>query len=259
MPIVSFNDFSQLVNDTVVWNNTVFDYLLAVGIFLVLVFLFKAVQWLAVKSLSVAASRTKTDLDDALLTVVKTIKPPFYTFVAFYLALQYLAVKGAAEKVVTFILVFWSVYQVIMALCIVLDYYLDKHFIRDSQDRTAAAQLIRNLSTIILWSIGLLFILQNIGINATSILAGLGVGGIAVALAAKNILTDLFSSLVIYFDQPFAPGDSIEVSGRQGTVVRIGIKTTRLRAASGEEIIVPNTQLTDSLIINYGRSPHKPD
>jgi small-conductance mechanosensitive channel len=105
----------------------------------------------------------------------------------------------------------------------------------------------------VLWSVGLLFILSNFGIDVTSLVAGLGVGGIAIALAAQNILGDLFSSLAIYLDKPFAVGDVIMVGDVTGTVTYIGVKTTRIRALSGEEVIVSNRDLTAARIKNLRR------
>lgn len=102
-----------------------------------------------------------------------------------------------------------------------------------------------------LWVIGFLFLLSNLGVNITSLVAGLGIGGIAVALAAQNILGDLFSSFSIYFDKPFKRGDFVIIGQQMGTVKNIGLKTTRIEALSGEMIVVPNSQITSSLIQNY--------
>jgi small-conductance mechanosensitive channel len=90
-------------------------------------------------------------------------------------------------------------------------------------------------------------------VNITSLIAGLGIGGIAIALATQNILTDLFSSLVIYFDQPFSPGDFIEVGDDLGTVQKIGVKTTRIRSLRGEEIVIPNKDIAAARVKNFKR------
>ena len=102
-----------------------------------------------------------------------------------------------------------------------------------------------------LWVIAILLLLSNLGINITSLVAGLGIGGIAIAFALQNILTDLFSSFAIYFDKPFVVGDFITVGDYVGVVERIGIKTTRLRALQGEELVVSNRELTSTRIQNF--------
>ncbi|MDX1944485.1 MAG: mechanosensitive ion channel family protein [Pirellulaceae bacterium] len=109
------------------------------------------------------------------------------------------------------------------------------------------------LGQIVLWSVVLLLALQNLGINVTALVAGLGIGGVAVALAAQNVLADLFASLAMILDKPFVLGDTIAVGDDIGTVERIGIKTTRLRALSGEELIYGNADLLKNRIRNLKR------
>ncbi len=109
------------------------------------------------------------------------------------------------------------------------------------------------LGKLALWAIVVLMALQNLGVNVTALVAGLGIGGIAVALAAQNVLGDLFASIAIMFDRPYVLGESIAVDNFQGTVEQIGIKTTRLRSLSGEELIFSNSDLLKSRLRNYSR------
>ena len=106
---------------------------------------------------------------------------------------------------------------------------------------------------IVVWSVGLLVLFSNLGYNVTTILTGLGIGGIAIALAAQNILGDLFNYFVIFFDRPFEVGDFITVDDKKGTVEYIGIKTTRIRSITGEQLIIANSNLTGSRIHNFKR------
>lgn len=106
---------------------------------------------------------------------------------------------------------------------------------------------------VLLWSVLLLAVLANMGVNITAFVASLGVGGVAVALAVQNILSDLFASLSIGLDKPFEVGDFIVFGDIAGTVERIGLKTTRIRALSGEEIVCSNTELLKNMIHNYKR------
>src|SRR5690606_34760610 len=99
---------------------------------------------------------------------------------------------------------------------------------------------------IVIWAIGVVFMLDNLGYDVTTIIAGLGIGGIAIALAAQNILGDLFNYFVIFFDRPFEVGDFIIVDNKLGTVEYIGLKTTRLKSLSGEQLIFANSDLTNS-------------
>lgn len=106
---------------------------------------------------------------------------------------------------------------------------------------------------IVLWSMVLLLVLDNLGVDVTALVAGLGVGGIAVALALQNILGDLFASLSIVLDKPFVLGDFLKVDDMLGSVEQIGLKTTRVRSLSGEQLVFSNTDLLNSRIQNFGR------
>ncbi len=126
---------------------------------------------------------------------------------------------------------------------------------RHAGDRAAESSLgvLIFIAKAAVWIMVVLLALENLGVNITTLVAGLGVGGVAVALAVQNILGDLFASLSITFDQPFFVGDSVTVDSFQGTVEHIGIKSTRLRSISGEQIVLSNADLLKSRLRNYGR------
>jgi small-conductance mechanosensitive channel len=103
------------------------------------------------------------------------------------------------------------------------------------------------------WTVFLLAMLANLGINVTTFVASLGIGGIAVALAVQNVLGDLFASLSIAIDKPFEVGDSISVPEFSGTIEHVGLKTTRIRALSGEQIVIANAELLRKVVHNFKR------
>ena len=114
-----------------------------------------------------------------------------------------------------------------------------------------AMSLIRVLVSVAAFAIALIVILDNLGVNVTTLIAGLGIGGIAIGLAAQGIFSDLFAALSIVFDRPFRRGDTIHYDNSTGTVERIGLKTTRIRSLTGEQLIMSNTQLLDREIHNF--------
>lgn len=128
----------------------------------------------------------------------------------------------------------------------------------DGESTTTVSQTLTvwGLQTV-LWIIFLLAMLANVGVNITAFVASLGIGGIAVALAVQNILGDLFASLSIAVDKPFEVGDAINVDGKSGTVEHVGLKTTRIRADSGEQIVIANSALLKNTILNYKRMQHR--
>jgi small-conductance mechanosensitive channel len=110
---------------------------------------------------------------------------------------------------------------------------------------------VKFIALCLLWTLIFLAILDNMGVNVTSLIAGLGIGGVAVALAVQNTLTDLLSALSIALDKPFIVGDFISTAEYSGTVEKIGLKSTRIRSLSGEELVVPNQELLKAKIQNY--------
>lgn len=240
--------------DTVFWNNTLFQYLVALGIFIISAFVFWFIIFVILRQLEKLSKKTKTDIDDTLIAIVRSFKPPFYWFLAFYIAITYLALPDIVDSIVSAILLFWIVYQVAIASGIFVKFIVRKYVYEDEseeQKARGATQLLSILVRIVVWSFGLLWILSNLGVDITSLIAGLGIGGIAIAFALQNILSDLFSSFAIYFDKPFQIGDFIVVGDKSGTVEKIGIKTTRVRSLQGEEIVFSNQELTSVQIQNF--------
>ncbi len=233
-------------------NNTIMDYFTAIVAFLAFLIIFKIFQVIIIKKLKKIAKKTKTDIDDTLIKIANSLKPPFYVFLAVYLALFFLNINPIGQKIINAILIIWLTYQVIIGFQILIDYLIKKKIAsgNDASKKTAISYL-STLLKIALWVIGIILILSNLGVDVTSLIAGLGIAGIAIALAIQNILSDLFSSLAIYFDKPFEIGDFIIVGENQGTVEKIGIKTTRIRALDGEEIIISNQELTSARIQNF--------
>src|SRR5690606_3530149 len=146
---------------------------------------------------------------------------------------------------------------IIRLIVSILKYVLNVYLQRKGEDGTAEREKqlkgITTLASFLIWSIGLVFLLDNLGFEISAVIAGLGIGGIAIALAAQTILGDLFSYFVIFFDKPFKIGDFIIINDKMGSVEYIGIKTTRLRSLGGEQLIFSNTDLVNSRIHNYKR------
>jgi small-conductance mechanosensitive channel len=132
-----------------------------------------------------------------------------------------------------------------------------RHFRADTETLQGATTIAHSLIVwtlqAILWIVFLLAAMDNVGINVSTFVASLGIGGIAIALAAQNVLGDLFASLAIAIDKPFEVGDAIGTANFSGGVERVGLKTTRLRADSGEQIIIANSDLLKNTIRNYKR------
>jgi small-conductance mechanosensitive channel len=141
------------------------------------------------------------------------------------------------------------------AIAVAAQRYFRRHAPAGGEDQqvTVAHTFITWVLQIMVWIVFLLATLQNLGINVTTLVASLGIGGIAIALAVQNVLGDLFASLSIAVDKPFEVGDSIAVAGFSGKVEHVGLKTTRVRADSGEQIVISNAQILKDTLRNFKR------
>lgn len=213
-------------------------------------------RYVFVKRFTSKVLSTNTQLDDLFLELFNSIKKYFIISLAIYIGLEqvYLAnnIRNIVDK--TFILI--TIFQIAQLAGIVISFVIDNHLKSKASENMVVASTINLLSISIktvVYSILVLVALNNLGVDITALIAGLGVGGIAVALALQNILTDLFSSLTIVLDKPFIIGDFIVINEFSGTVENIGLKTTRLKSLSGEQLIFGNTDLLQSRIRNYKR------
>jgi small-conductance mechanosensitive channel len=248
-----------LTSENGFWNqtfigNSVRDYTTALMVLLTAILLFLLLQFIILTKLEKIAQKTKTDIDDVLIETVKNIKPPFYWFLSFYIAAKFLTFPPMADKILDSAIIILFVLQFLTAGSTFINYLFKKLANRqkDSSSKIAIGYLTQ-ITKITLWVIGILLILSNLGFNITSLIAGLGIGGIAIAFALQNILSDLFSSFAIWFDKPFVLDDVIKIGQHTGTVEKIGIKTTRIRSLQGEEIIISNKELTSAQIQNFKR------
>ncbi len=148
---------------------------------------------------------------------------------------------------------------VVRALNKSLDLAFERYFEHEWTDRSRERHLKPLLSLVkfILWIVGIIFLMANLGLDVSTAIAGLGVGGIAVAIAAQGILGDLFSYLIIFFDKPFELGDFIVFGDKSGVVEHIGIKSIRIRVLSGELLIIANSDLTSARVHNYKQMLHR--
>ena len=244
--------FENLPLQPMLFGNTIGAYVNALGSFILLLLLFSLLHTLVLKRARTLAAKTSTDFDDLLIGILNKINPALYTFLALVIALRSLAVHALFSKTLETLALAWIVWYAIRALHELLAYTFKKRFEKHDQER--AFKSMSTLINVVLWSLGLLFLLSNLGVNVTSIIAGLGIGGIAVAFALQNILSDLFSSFALQFDRPFTIGDRITIGAHSGTVEKIGIRTTRLRNATGDEVVIPNKDLASSVVINHSHA-----
>ncbi|MBL1434163.1 mechanosensitive ion channel [Candidatus Wolfebacteria bacterium] len=243
----------NLALEAVYFGNTVQQYLEAAGLFIVAFVVFGIVQYLVVNRLAAYAKKSATTIDDAAIRIVRSIKPGFFAYIALFLGYQRLSFPVLVDSIAGGILVIWAAYQIVIALQILIDYIISRWQSEDDIATTSAYGFLGGIVKSILWVLAFVFVLSNFGVDITALIAGIGIGGIAIAFALQNILADLFSSFAIHFDKPFVLGDTIKVGKHTGTVEKVGIKTTRIKSLRGEEVVFSNQNLTSDVIQNFGK------
>lgn len=239
----------------IILNNTVGDWTITLSIILVSLIVLRLLKFVLVKRLRTLASKTKATFDDFIISIVHSSVMPVLYVLAIHSALQYLTLSpkfAAVENIAVMVATTFFVLRII-ASAIGYGFRLAVSRHEHNAQREKQSKGILLIIQVVLWAVGILFLIDNLGYDITTIIAGLGIGGIAIALAAQTILGDLFSYLVIFFDKPFEIGDFIITDDKLGTVEYIGIKTTRIRTLSGEQLICSNTDLTNSRVHNYKR------
>ncbi|OQX78857.1 MAG: mechanosensitive ion channel protein MscS [Candidatus Omnitrophica bacterium 4484_70.1] len=201
------------------------------------------------------AEKTSTTIDDFLVEVIQKILIPLAYFGVFYLSINILTLPPLLKKIIDIlgiaVLTLFTAHLVNQLTVYAFRTYWRRRGGDKALDRSLKG--IFRVTKVVVWGLAIVFFLDNIGFKISTVIAGLGIGGVAIALAAQTILKDIFSYLSILFDHPFEVGDFIIIDNYLGTVEYIGIKTTRIRSLGGEQLVFSNTDLTDSRLRNYKR------
>jgi len=240
----------ELLDNTI---QTWFSFLAVTSAALIIAYLFKRV---AVSRISRLAARTAFQWDDALAEILARTHALFLLIIALFIGSLVLTLPGNVRQAVFTVIAVVFIIQGGLWLNAIILFWLRRYIEQRKQTDPASAATVNAagfVARLVLWSVVLLLVLDNFGVDVTALVAGLGVGGIAVALATQNILGDLFASLSIVLDKPFVIGDFLIIGDFMGSVEHIGLKTTRLRSLSGEQLVFSNTDLLGSRIRNYGR------
>ncbi len=235
--------------------NTVNDYLysvlmIAAGAVLVLV-----IKSILLARIRLVISRTETDIDDEVLHAVeKNIMPLLYYSVLF-IGMMRLTLNPVISKILNVtgvvITVFFGAKLLVSLIMFFIRRYWRNKGVEEEKSNTIV--LLGTIIKILIWSIALIILLDNLGVKISGLIAGLGVGGVAIAFASQAILGDVFNYFTIFFDRPFEIGDFIIIDQYLGVVEHIGIKSTRIRSLSGEQLVFSNSDLTSSRLRNYKR------
>jgi small-conductance mechanosensitive channel len=239
-----------------IMGNSLQQWIISVTVLATIVLVLRLIQHFAARRLAALALRTETEWDDIFVGLLGRTKLLFLFIVGLFVGSLFLELPDHFRSLLSSLLVISLLVQAGIWGVAVITAFLESYRKRAQEKNPAAITSINVISLIskfILWSSILLLALNNLGINVTSLIAGLGIGGVAVALAIQNVLGDLFASLSIVLDKPFVNGDFLMIGDFMGSVEYIGLKTTRIRSLSGEQLVFSNSDLLGSRIRNYGR------
>jgi len=239
--------------DNIFLGNTVKNWLIATGIIAGCMIIARIFQSVVIKKLQKLSEKTSTDFDDFLISLIRRFAMPLVYILVVYFGLKYLAFPARVQQVMTVAVTVATVFFIIRTINAFIRYFLYSYLGKETSEADKKRQVrgILFIVQFVVWIIGIVFLIDNLGYDITTIVAGLGIGGIAIALASQAILGDLFSYLVIFFDKPFEIGDFINVDDKHGVVEYIGIKTTRIKTLGGEQLVCSNTDLTNSRVHNF--------
>jgi len=241
------------------YGNSIYNYAVAVGIFILGIIVLTIFKKIILSRLKKWSETTATTVDDFLVRGIEKSVVPVLYLINFYLAIITLNLPREAKDVIDKVIIILATFFFIRVITSTLKYSLNSYVKRKTPEEEDAERRLKQINGItlilsfVIWSVGFVFLLDNLGFEISAVIAGLGIGGIAIALAAQAILGDLFSYFVIFFDRPFEIGDFIVLGDFIGTIEYIGIKTTRIRSLNGEQVVVSNTDLTNSRIRNFKR------
>lgn len=228
----------------IIGNNTLLDYLGSGFNFLLLSGLFTVLKYVL--------ERFGTNKDSRMSRALESLRPVYIYLIAFYLATMGLDLNIVVRSFMNGLVLAVLILQSVRIVQVMIEYLVRNLMgTSDKGETDSTVQAIGLISKLGLWLIGLLLFLSNMGVDVTSLIAGMGIGGIAIAFAVQGILSDLFSSFTIYVDKPFKIGDFIVVGDKAGVVEKVGIKNSRIRALQGEVVVIPNKDLTSNHIQNF--------
>lgn len=242
--------------ETLIFNNPVRSWLIAFAVLIAIFILLKILKAFVVVRLTRLTKRTKTEIDDLVADLLDRVNFFFLLTVSVFGASLVLVLTEKVNDIIRILVILSFLMQAAIWGNGIIVFWINRFKKQKLDEDPASVTTISALGFIaqlVLWLIILLLALDNLGINITGLIAGLGIGGVAIALALQNILGDLFASLSIVLDKPFVIGDFIIVDDYLGTVQHIGLKTTRVQSLSGEQLVFSNSDLLRSRIRNFKR------
>ncbi len=245
-----------------IYHNTLEEWLIATGIIAASVILARVIYWLISGLLKQFSKQAGTGIGDLILQKIDTPVALGIILIGTRIAIERLDFSPKAEEYIMRWFVFMSALSITWLLARIARAGIEHYF--NQQDSKANTRLdrqmmmlVKRVSVISIWLLGFIVGLNNAGFNVGALIAGLGIGGLAIALAAQDTVKNIIGGLIVFVDRPFKVGDHIKLREIEGTVLYIGIRSSRLRTPAGRVITLPNSQFSDNPIENITVEPNK--
>jgi small-conductance mechanosensitive channel len=244
------------LTDTI-YGNSVRAWLVTALAFAVAFGLLVLARYFITRRVAAVVGRTSTRFDDLALELARRTRIYFLFAIALVIAVRFVElpsrIAGLLDKLVALVVLLQAARWATGAIGFYVARHVEKRRGTSDAANLWAARMLGFAANVAVWAVILVALLDNLGFDVTTLVTGLGIGGIAIALAVQNVLSDVFAAMAIVLDKPFVVGDFIVVDNFAGSVEQIGLKTTRLRSLSGEQIIFSNNELLKGRIRNYKR------
>jgi small-conductance mechanosensitive channel len=260
--LITQEEFSMINWGYIFLNNQLYRWAEGLAAALVILMVFGLLKWLIRRRASLSAALHVQSTGTLANTLLDHTPWLFILWLAIFVFLRFLILTPIALNVVETITIIVLLIQIGLWSIQLIEFWLTRRQgpagAAEISDKKGPVRVILLLAKIVVWIVVVILALENIpGIHITTLIASLGIGGIAIGLALQRVLGDLFASLTISIDQPFVEGDAISVDQFSGTVEHIGLKSTRVRSGTGEQLIFSNSDLLESRIHNYKRMDHR--
>ncbi len=244
--------------DNIYLNNTLEAWLIAFFIASGAIIIGKLVYWTIQKTLKTYAKKTENDLDLIFIDMIEEPLSLAITLFGLWFAMDFLTIADGVKKFLDSIFYFVIIFNIAWFATRLFDAVIEKYIVPKVIDSETDLDdillpIIRKLVTITIWAITIVIGIDNAGYNVTTMITGLGIGGLVFALAAKDAVSNLFGGFIIFSDKPFNINDRIIINGYEGYVKEIGLRSTKIETLDGRIVTMPNSNVTDNPVVNVSR------
>ncbi len=244
--------------DNIYLNNTLETWLYALFIAAGAIIIGKLLYWIIQKTLKVYTKKTDNDLDFIFIDMIEEPISLAVTLFGLWFAIDILTLSAGADKFINSVFYFVVIFNIAWFATRLFDAIIEKYIVPKVKESETDLDdillpIIRKLVNVSIWTITIVIGIDNAGYNVTTMITGLGIGGLVFALAAKDAVSNLFGGFIIFSDKPFNINDRIVINGYEGYVREIGLRSTKLETLDGRIVTIPNSNVTDNPVLNVSK------